>query len=235
MTTRPVALVIMHETDNSAALVGERLAERGYVLREHVVTPDYDASNVANSWPSLDDVSLLVLMGSVRSLPRKHEIDSWVHDELVLIREAHASGLPILGVCFGGQLISEALGGDVEVAPVTEIGWVEIEGDENPVGSGPWFEWHHDRFTPPPGATVLARSEHAVQLFTIGRALGTQFHPEVTEAHVKNWTEVCEPGYLAEYGVDGDVLVAETGANEAHNRDQCALLVDWFLDNVAAS
>ena len=223
----------MHEQNNAPALVGERLRDRGYELHEHVVTPDSDQPNVASPFPPLDGFDVLVLMGSLRSLTRKHEIASWIHQELDIIRTAHDAAMPILGICFGGQLIAEALGGTVEEAPVTEIGWYEIEGPDNPVGPGPWQEWHHDRFIPPACAAVLATNENAVQLFTIGRSLGTQFHPEVTPPHVKAWAEACDDAYLEEWGTDRYRIEADATVHEVNNREQCARLVDFFLDHVS--
>jgi len=229
------ALVLAHEPDGPANRVEERLVQRGFEVNTHVITDDLDRPNNASSWPSLDGYDLLVPMGSIRSLTDKSEISSWIDDEITLVRTAHETGTPVLGVCFGGHLIAEALGGSVETAPVTELGWTIIEdGDEaNPIGAGPWLEWHHDRFTPPPGATVLARTEHAVQLMQVGRSVGTQFHPEVDVAHVETWLSGVEDDYLAEYGQDRDRLLDATKANEVQSIAGCKRLVDWFLDDVA--
>ena len=229
------ALVIVHEPYGGPSLVGENLNARGYEIVEHLVTADLDEPNDSAPFPSLDGFDLVVVMGSTRSLTRKHEIDTWIHHELDLIRAAHADDMAIFGVCFGGQLIAEALGGSVEVAPITRIGYFEIEGDDNPAGPGPWLAWNHDRFEVPAEAQVLARTEHAAQLFRIGRSVGTQFHPEVTEAHVKTWIELTPSEYFAEHRINPDSLLVAVAENEPNNREQCRVLVNWFLDEVVTS
>ena len=76
-----------------------------------------------------------------------------------------------LGVCFGGQLLAEAVGGHVERAPVEEqeIGLVTFDQDAAlPIPAGPWFTWHEDRVVVPDDVEVLAppalRREVAAQL-----------------------------------------------------------------------
>jgi GMP synthase-like glutamine amidotransferase len=227
------ALIVMHDPDNKPGLVGDYLEKRGYNLVEHLVTHDTEHPDKAEPFSNFVDFDLVVLMGSVHSLTRKDEIESWVHEELDLIRSATNQGVPILGVCFGGQLLADALGGSVRVAKRPEIGWYAIKGASNPVGRGPWFEWHHDRLTAPKDAEILAENENATQMFRIGRNLGTQFHPEVTPAHVERWFVLVGDEYLSERGVDQAAILAECVENDQNNRLQSKMLVDYFLDEVA--
>ena len=160
------AVVIAHEADGLGGQITSHLEARGFLVDTHVVVPDTDEPNQATPFPEFGDYDIVVLMGSIRSLTNKDEISSWVYEELDRIRTAHEAQQPILGICFGGQLIAEALGGSVGPSD-TEIGWYEIDPvsnqDQHPnqPGAGPWMEWHHDRFEPPPGAEVLATTPAA--------------------------------------------------------------------------
>jgi GMP synthase (glutamine-hydrolysing) len=102
-------------------------------------------------------------------------------------------GVPVLGICYGMQLLTRELGGKVEQGSRSEFGRTVFEiiepgvlfKDELFNGSESLFGWmsHQDEvIEPPPGFTVLARSENGASA-AIGdvnrRIYGLQFHPEV--------------------------------------------------------
>jgi GMP synthase-like glutamine amidotransferase len=120
----------------------------------------------------------------------------WLAAEKAFLSQVMVTGTPVLGLCFGGQLVAELLGGCVMKAEFGEIGWVEVDavpGNDGAPGAayaaaGTWFAYHYDRFAPPPGSTVLAWSKTCVHAFRQGPHLGVQFHPEVTARHIEAWT-----------------------------------------------
>ncbi|MCK5054476.1 MAG: glutamine-hydrolyzing GMP synthase, partial [Anaerolineales bacterium] len=98
-----------------------------------------------------------------------------------------ASGLPILGICYGMQALTHALGGKVAPAAQREYGPAEIETTrENPLlQTGHHQVWmsHGDRIeAPPPGFDIFAHSENS-PIAAMGDSqnhhYGIQFHPEV--------------------------------------------------------
>ncbi len=230
--------MIAHEPMGGGGLVSGLLDRRGCKVHEHVVTADMERPNDAADFPDASGYDIIVAMGSVRSLTDTGEISSWIFDEIELVRSAQRRGTPMLGICFGGQLLAAALGGTVEQAPAPEIGWYEISdaGDvPNPIGRGPWFQWHHDRFIPPAEAEVLAANGSGAQLFRLGRSVGTQFHPEVTYAHVKGFLSEAAEDYLQMHDVDPAQMLEDMRRHEDRNTRQCTALIDWFLDEAALS
>jgi GMP synthase (glutamine-hydrolysing) len=97
------------------------------------------------------------------------------------------SGLPILGICYGMQALTNALGGAVAPAEEREYGPAELHTVErNPIiGQGRYKVWmsHGDRVERPPGGFgVLASTDNSPMAFigdTERRYYGVQFHPEV--------------------------------------------------------
>lgn len=231
------AVALVHEPGDPSGEIGSHLTDRGFEVTEHVITDDLNEPNrTTGPLPKLERYDLIVVMGSVRSLTRKHEVGSWIYDEVESLTAAHRRDQPILGICFGGQVLAEALGGVVERSPLTEIGWHRIRPtrpDLMPVDEGPWMQWHHDRFHAPAEAELLATSAAGQQLFRLDRTVGTQFHPEINAEILEGWLSACTPNYLTEYGIDPTRLVDETRRLEADSRASCRRFVDWFLDDVA--
>jgi GMP synthase-like glutamine amidotransferase len=116
----------------------------------------------------------------------------WIDDLAELVVRAHERDVPVVGICFGHQLIAHALGGRVDRTPA---GWgvgvhhaiiTAPRAWMAPTSSG--FDLlvsHQDQVTAVPrGGTVLATSEHApVAAFEVGSLLGFQGHPEFVAAY----------------------------------------------------
>jgi GMP synthase-like glutamine amidotransferase len=219
------ALVLQHEEDAPGGNVSAWLAERGVLEDVHLIPAD-------GSGLDARDYDLVVSLGSERSA--YDDAVPWVAREAALLRDAVEADIPVLGICFGCQLLARALGGQALPGERPEIGWVGIRTDEpGLVGEGPWFQWHHDTFVAPPGAVALADNAAAPQAYTIGRSLAVQFHPEVTIPIVEEWVAIGADA-LARHGVDPDRLMAETRQREAENRSRAWRLLDAFVDRVAA-
>jgi GMP synthase (glutamine-hydrolysing) len=167
-------VVVEQQPDAPAGLLAEWATERGHGLRIVRV-------HAADPWPDASDVERAAVLGSDRSV--HDDPPAWVGEEIAWIRSLAAAGRPVLGLCFGGQALAAALGGEVRRASQPEIGWVDVGGE---VG-GTWFAWHFDTFSAPPGGRELGRTAAALQGFAAGPHVGLQFHPEVTPAIVDDW------------------------------------------------
>jgi GMP synthase-like glutamine amidotransferase len=177
------ALFIQHDHVSPPGPVAERLRHHGYETLETLVVPEsrFREPNVTFEFPPLDEYDLLIPLGSPWGAWDDACIGNWLLPELDWIREAVSSGKPVLGICFGGQLVARAMGGSVAPGPMHEIGWTYIWSDRpDIVSNGPWFQFHYDRWVVPPGGVEIARSPIASQAFIINRTLALQFHPELT-------------------------------------------------------
>ena len=121
----------------------------------------------------------------------------WIPTVLTLIQDAVAKGIPLIGHCLGGQLMSKALGGSVSRNPNgKEIGWHPLHVldpmlAEEWLGSAAGFDvfhWHGETFTLPEGACWLARSARCDhQAFVLGPHIGMQFHIEMNDSTIAEW------------------------------------------------
>jgi GMP synthase-like glutamine amidotransferase len=205
--------IVEHQADAHAGLIAYWAADRGLsveVVRVHASDP----------WPDPASVGRAVVLGSDRSVL---ENPLWLGDELDWLRSVDAVGTPVLGVCFGAQSLSVALGGTVAKAPRPEIGWFDVDGP-GPIG-GTWFQWHSDTFGAPPGALELGRNATGLQGWELRRHLAIQFHPEVTPAIVDDWISV-GGRELADNALDPDAIRARTEQEAARARDAAYALLD---------
>src|SRR5579863_2121059 len=191
-------LILSHSDLGPEGLLGEWLEERGVRYARHDVS--------AGPMPELADAAFVVSLGSEESATDASL--EWVGTELALLRAAVAAAVPVLGLCFGGQALSVALGGGVARAQPFQIGWLEIEGGDGELPRGPWFHWHYEQLAVPPGAVELGRTPAGPSAFRLGPHLGLQFHPEVTVDAIAHWASTSTT--LAKLGIEPEGLVAES-------------------------
>jgi GMP synthase-like glutamine amidotransferase len=222
-------IVVRHHAIDGAGFIADAFAARGAELSVHLFPAD-------GPLPPLDGADHVVVLGAVWSVYDQQAIGHWIGDELAWLRAADAAGVPVLGICFGAQALTAALGGRVEAAPRQEIGWTAVETlDPGLVEAGPWLEFHGDQCLLPAGARLLARTPVCAQAFAIGRHLGVQFHPEVDAAQVSRWLDDGGRAEAEREGVDPVRLLEQSRAQEPEAARRAARLVDAALRIAAAA
>ena len=150
----------------------------------------------------------------------------WIDTTRGWLRGAIDAGVPVLGVCFGHQLLADMLGGTVAATPDgpehgsiavrrTPEGWADELTAALPDAFIAQPAHFQSVVVPPPGAAVLARSALAIQAIRYrSRVWGVQFHPEFT---VKDMAEVIRNAAdrLAAAGTDPTVLIEDIRPAEA--------------------
>jgi GMP synthase-like glutamine amidotransferase len=204
-------LAIIHHDNAGAGVFGE--AEQGELV-------SWNAS-AGGPAPSLDEFDAAMIFGGDMQVDQEH-LHPWLRGEKELIRRLLERGTPILGVCLGAQLLSEAAGGRPHRAAAPEIGWQRVEvtdeGRADPV-IGPLapsfevFEWHYYEAPLPPGGVALASTPACLQAFRLdGRpAWGIQFHAEVTAADLGSWLDGWhEDAEAVATGLDPDAIRSDS-------------------------
>ena len=178
MSERTVVVISNPGVGSELGHLGGWLDVQGFTVRR-LIRDDVLPADAA------DDAHLVVILGSEWTVARTMDDDAdppqaaaAIAAEAALVRHCVQRGTPLFGICFGAQLLSRALGGDVTRQPAPHIAW-ETPRTEIEELQGPWVVLHNDAFTVPPGAEILAEADHAPIAFRIGRAWGVQFHPEV--------------------------------------------------------
>ena len=218
------ALVIQHGVLGPPGVLGEWLDERGIDMVVH------RADQNGAAWPDPRDHAFVAVLGS-RFNPT--DDDPSVVETRAAVDRAIEHDVPVLGLCFGGQMLASALGAPIEDVPDgPELGWCTIDTVEpDTVPSGPWLTWHWHRFHPPAGAEVLATSKTGTQAFRHGRHLGVQFHPESTIEIVAGWARKDAERLRDRHGIaDGEALLEEGRAHAQTAARNARTLFDGFLD-----
>lgn len=227
---RPRILVLQNCAPEGIGLYGKRLEERGIAFR----TVQVHAGEViphAESWDAV------IVGGTPVSANHIHDHPELMH-EAEFLKKIVDRGGPVLGICFGAQLLARLLGGSVRRNPVREIGAGPVRltaaGESDPLFQGfpkcfPVFQWHGDTFEVPPwGMRLAAGWECPNQGFRLGSAVGVQFHLEVTAREAERWTR-CYADELPAVGKSPERITRECREHEPQMAELAVRLLDNFL------
>lgn len=142
----------------------------------------------------LEDYSLVAVLGGYMGAYEEDKFP-FLSYEFRLMEEAIKRDIPMLGICLGSQMLAKVLGAKVYRGEKgKEIGWFKVfkKGTHNYFENFPEeitvFQWHGDTFELPKGAVRIYSSErYENQAFVYGKAVGLQFHIEVTKDMVGRW------------------------------------------------
>jgi GMP synthase (glutamine-hydrolysing) len=226
-------LVLQHSPLDGPGSLAPYFRERGWQI-ELVEAAHADLAQID---PLAAD--LVLPLGSALSV-YDEALFPFIRAERTLLARRLAAGRPVLGICFGAQLVASALGSRVYRAPQSEVGWYPLEltaeGADSPLrhlapGQAPAvMHWHQDTFELPPGTTRLARSALCEnQAFARdAHLLALQFHPEVTRNGVEAW--LADASFTPETRAERIATIREGAARwQAVMQAQIARCLDDWL------
>jgi GMP synthase-like glutamine amidotransferase len=215
-------VAIQHVPTEPMGYIEEILKERGI---EYEYVRVYETNEL-----KINGATHIVIMGGPMGVYEEKEYP-FLAQEKELIRQAIKDGIPILGICLGAQLIASALGKDVYPYK-REFGWFEVKKVEDDFVTRDLpkklvvFQWHNDTFDLPDGAKLLYEGDIVKnQAFRVGKAIGLQFHLEMTPKLIETWVE--DEKNLPKD--EKETIVAETEKYLDELNENCKKLVDAFL------
>jgi GMP synthase-like glutamine amidotransferase len=165
------------------------------VLAEAGFSPRTIRIDLGEPFPDPADFELAVTLG----------VGTWgrtAADEIAWLRKASRARAAVLALGTGAQALAVALGGGVDHAPKSRHAWVWLSSATPAwIAAGPWLAWRDETIRLPSRAKVLAHDALGPQVFSAGRHLGVQFHPEVTPGIVADWVRPGQDDSLDAQGV----------------------------------
>ena len=215
-------VAIQHSPIEPLGYIEEILEERGIAFDYEKV---YETNEVKARYAS----HIIILGGPMGAY--EEDIYPFLSEEKNLIREAIKNNVPILGICLGAQLIASAMGG--KVYPYKkELGWYEVKKveDDEAIKGLPEklkvFQWHNDTFDLPNDSKLLYEGDLVKnQAFRIGKAIGLQFHLEMTLDLIKTWLKH-EKGISKE---EKSKIIEESEIFLPEMQKCCKILLENFL------
>jgi GMP synthase (glutamine-hydrolysing) len=187
---RPIA-ILQHESTQGPGVLRDHLDEKGIPYR--LIYPARDGKGPLDA----RNFSGIVVLGSDHCV---NENLQWIDDEQTLLQDAIRRDIPVLGHCFGAQMLARAMGAKVSRNICPNIGWSPIwitPPGQQYMGlprQATIFNWHYDTFEIPAGAMRTMYGSHCLNKgFLRGRHWAFQGHLEVTEESVRKW---CAAGRL---------------------------------------
>ncbi len=228
------ALAITYERNAGAGVFADAARDRSVQLDGWLQTEQ--------SKPPADprDYDAVLCFGGAMNVDEE-EKHPWLREDRALLGELVERGTPVMGICLGAQILTQAIGGAVTRLPDPEIGWYEIAlaeaASDDPLLSPmaprfEGFEWHSYSISPPPGAVELAHTPACIQAYRLGEvAWAIQFHAEVALADAESWLDhYREDPDAVRIGLDAPALRDETrakiGAWNELGRELCGRFFD---------
>jgi GMP synthase (glutamine-hydrolysing) len=219
-----VKLIVLRAGDASPTVAARRGQFLSWIQREAASVwsgewLEHDVRDVESALPRLEDGAGFIITGSSASVTERAP---WMLRTEAFIRELVSRNVPLFGICFGHQLVGQALGGEVAKNPRgREIGTVSVRrlasapDDALVAGLPTSFQAnasHVDSVVRlPEGAFKLAETDlepHA--MFVVGETTKcVQFHPEFDGDAARGYVEARAELCRAE-GLDADAIIART-------------------------
>jgi GMP synthase (glutamine-hydrolysing) len=237
MNTKPTILVVVHDIDDHLNEMANPIAEAGILM------DTWDVQNDSVGRPDLEQLeqySGVISLGAHAGV-LEEEKHAWMSHERKIMQWALETETPMLGLCFGSQLLASAAGGRIYKAERGEFAWTKVnmlpEASHDPVlgvlgETADAFQFHYDTFDLPKDAVLLGESDGTIEAFRVGSsAWATQFHPEVGLSQQLAWLSTYRGAFLRE-GIDIEVQIAKSHELAASYRTQAWALSEAFAQQV---
>jgi GMP synthase (glutamine-hydrolysing) len=237
MNTKPTILVVVHDIDDHLNEMANPIAEAGILM------DTWDVQNDSVGRPDLEKLeqySGVISLGAHAGV-LEEEKHPWMSHERKIMEWALETETPMLGLCFGSQLLASAAGGRIYRAETGEFAWTKVnmlpEAAHDPVlgvlgQTADAFQFHYDSFDLPKDAVLLGESDGTIEAFRVGSsAWATQFHPEVGLSQQLAWLSTYRGAFLRE-GIDIDEQIAKSHELAASYRKQAWALSEAFAKQV---